>query len=149
MTCTDPSDATVWHSSDNSYDLWEEGLREDFNTHFPFAADKLDVKSCHRSDCEYPENCRCLVLEFKNVIGDVPQCTIDSSVANPTADPVIAEITGEGTPTFDETTLRQGGVNLVFEPIPLEMLRTSVTKPQVEVTVSTIPAICENFDCEY
>ena len=47
--------------------------------------------------------------------GDVPQCEIRDSVDNPM---VGADI------EFHSSTLREYGKNLLFEPIPLEMIYT-------------------------
>jgi hypothetical protein len=41
------------------------------------------------------------------------------------------------------------GANLFFEPIPMEMLFTSVTAPQVLVTIDDLEAVCANVDCGY
>ena len=65
---------------------------------------------------------------------------ISSSTTNP--------ITGLS-PTFASTTAVEGGTNLFFEPIPREMLYTSVTKPQVKLTIDGIEAACANVNCDY
>ena len=41
------------------------------------------------------------------------------------------------------------GVNLFYEPIPFEMLKTYETEPQVLVTVGDFPAVCHNLTCNY
>jgi hypothetical protein len=41
------------------------------------------------------------------------------------------------------------GENLLFESIPLDMLYTEATKPQVLVNVNGIPALCANLNCDY
>jgi hypothetical protein len=37
----------------------------------------------------------------------------------------------------------------MFEPIPLEMMRTTVSAPQIEVLVDGIVALCPNFNCDF
>lgn len=37
----------------------------------------------------------------------------------------------------------------MFSPIGLEFLYTSVTKPQVLVSIDDLPALCVNLNCDY
>ena len=51
--------------------------------------------------------------------------------------------------TYRNTTPRPYGNNLMFEPVPLEMLYHDADKPQVLVTVNGIEGLCPNFNCDY
>jgi len=37
----------------------------------------------------------------------------------------------------------------MFEPIPMEMLYTSATRPQILVEVDGVSAACANLNCDY
>jgi len=50
---------------------------------------------------------------------------------------------------FDNTTPRPYGNNLMFEPVPLEMLYHNAIKPQVLVKVNKLEGLCPNFNCDY
>jgi hypothetical protein len=50
---------------------------------------------------------------------------------------------------FEQETVREYGKNLLFEPIPFEMLKTYETKPQVIVNVNGLPAVCHNVTCDF
>lgn len=51
-------------------------------------------------------------------------------------------IAGGGTITYVNTTPRSAGNNLMFEPVPLEMLYHDAAKPQVLITVNKIEGVC-------
>jgi len=38
---------------------------------------------------------------------------------------------------------------IFYEPIPFELLRTYETKPQLDITVDGLPAVCRNLDCDF
>jgi hypothetical protein len=40
-------------------------------------------------------------------------------------------------------------MNLFYDPVPFEMLKTYETKPQVMVSVDGLPAVCHNLECDY
>jgi hypothetical protein len=56
---------------------------------------------------------------------------------------------GDGNITFYSNTTIPYGVNLFFEPIPFEMLRTYETEPQLIVSVGNQPAVCHNLTCDF
>jgi hypothetical protein len=78
---------------------------------------------------------------FEGYHGDVPTCEIISDTETP--------ITGGNNLQFVTTTLREYGQNLIFEPVPLEMLYSDAQKPQVMVKVNGIEGVCPNFNCDY
>ncbi len=65
--------------------------------------------------------------------GDVPQCEIRASESDP--------IEGAGV-VYISTTVREYGKNLLFEPVPLEMLYADAQAPQVRVKINGIDGVC-------
>jgi len=51
--------------------------------------------------------------------------------------------------TFKQSTSRPYGQNLMFEPVPLEMLYHDAAKPQVLVKIKGIEGLCPGFNCDY
>jgi len=47
------------------------------------------------------------------------------------------------------TTVRNYTTNLFYDPIPMEMLKTYETKPQLIVEVGGLPAACHNLSCDF
>ena len=70
----------------------------------------------------------------------MPQCYLTTGIENP--------ISGSN-PRFESTTIAEYGETLMFEPIPLEMLYTAATRPQVLVNVDGMSAACANLNCDY
>jgi hypothetical protein len=70
----------------------------------------------------------------------MPQCFLTSGVNTPLTGNNIA---------FKAETLQNYGSTLMFEPVPMEMLYTSVTSPQILVEVDGVPAACVNLNCDY
>lgn len=83
-----------------------------------------------------------LYMNFIDLNKDVPQCEI-RSVEGDNA------ISGGTNVSFDSTTEREWGKNLLFEPIPLEMLAAPATKPQVAVKIYGIDGVCPDLNCDY
>jgi hypothetical protein len=71
---------------------------------------------------------------------DMPQCFLTSGN--------ITSLTGSNI-AFKNETLQNYGDTLMFEPVPMEMLYTSVTRPQILVEVDGVPAACVNLNCDY
>lgn len=46
-------------------------------------------------------------------------------------------------------TIRTYGQNLMFEPVPLEMLYTDAQQPQVLIKVNGIEGVCPTLNCDY
>ena len=88
----------------------------------------------------YRDNAVAWMISFQDYEGDVGQCYLTSGVNSP--------LTGEN-PTFGAKTIRQYGQNLFHEPIPMELLYTDSTSPQVLVTIDNRPVLCPNLDCDY
>ena len=42
-----------------------------------------------------------------------------------------------------------GGTNLLFEPVPMEFIRSYATQPQVIVKVNGLEALCVDLNCDY
>lgn len=73
---------------------------------------------------------------------DPAQCTIQSGTNVPLTG-------GTGTLSYDSTTTRPYGQNLMFEPVPLEMLFHDADKPQVMIKVNGLEGVCPEFNCDY
>jgi len=86
---------------------------------------------------EYRENGLPFQLEFTDLHADPNQCEIRTGPVTPltggsTTDPLV----------FENTTTRPYGQNLMFEPIPLEMIFHDADKPQVMIKVNGIEGVC-------
>ena len=57
-------------------------------------------------------------------------------------------LTGQN-PTFAQKTIREYGKNLFHEPIPMELLYSDATSPQVLVTIDDLPVVCPDLNCDY
>jgi hypothetical protein len=71
----------------------------------------------------------------------MPQCYLESA---PEPNQIMAE-----NPIYASEIYRAHGENLWFEPVPLEMLYTAATQPQVLVSVNGLPAVCPEHNCGY
>lgn len=91
-------------------------------------------------DQHYWNNARRFAIIFEGMDVDMPQCYLTSGVTEP--------LTGQN-PRFEATTVRDFGSSIMFEPIPLEMLYTAATRPQVLVNVDGMPAACSKNNCDY
>jgi hypothetical protein len=89
----------------------------------------------------YRQNGMEFVLVFQDLHADPAQCTIKSGTTT--------ALTGGKTIAYTGTTSRAHGKNLMFEPVPLEMLYHDATKPQVLVKINGFEAICPTFNCDY
>ena len=67
----------------------------------------------------------------------VAQCNIE-----------MVSIEGQN-PVANASRLREYGKNLMFEPLPLEMMFADAQKPQVLVKVNGLEGICPEFNCDY
>lgn len=90
---------------------------------------------------KYIENGISLAIVFLGFQKDQPSCEISSGTQDP--------ITGSEPLVFRSDTLQRHGKNLLFEPVPLEMLFTDEQEPQVRVKVNGMDALCVTFDCSY
>lgn len=145
ITCTDPDTSIPYTTSNIGW--WTNGntISQTINKEIPFLADKTFGYDGDRESLDdrwYWENYRKFFISFDDYPGAIDQCTVQSSTD------VGYELTGNS-PTFTSETLVDAGSNLFFEPIPMEMLYTSETLPQVLVTIDDLPAACANVDCDY
>jgi len=127
FTISCAKDGQTYTTPEIKYNHWHQGIERDLEANIPFLYYKTQVR--HLYDFGYYENGRTLAIIFSDLEEDVEQCTIQSGVNDP--------IQG-ATPVFESTTLRQYGDGLYFEAVPLEMLFSDVTSPQVEITVNGI-----------
>jgi hypothetical protein len=115
-----------------------QGVDRIIQNSIPFLAFKTWVRDLRAFP--WRENGLRMAIYFQDYEGDVPQCTISSGKE----DPIEAD-----NPVFISETIRNYGTNLFFDPVPLEMLYTPATSPQVLVTVNDLPAMCPAFNCDY
>ena len=137
IVCTDPSGKT-WTTPDINYGTNSDWIQNIITNSIPFLADKISVSPDYRY--QYPENGVSFLLRFTGIKGDVTPCKIQPGVST--------TLTGNS-PTYNSTVLVEAGTSLMFEPIPLEFLRTYTTSPQVLVTVDGFAALCANLTCDY
>ena len=50
---------------------------------------------------------------------------------------------------YKSEVLQEYGKNLMFEPVPMEMLYNDAEKPQVLVTINGIDGVCPDFNCDF
>ena len=93
------------------------------------------------SKYRYRENGMEFVIVFQDLHENPKQCEIRSS---PTK-----LLKGGKKITYNNTMPRQYGQNIMFEPVPLEMLFHDADKPQVMVKVKGLEGICSGFNCDY
>jgi hypothetical protein len=79
------------------------------------------------------------MLVFHDVLEDPEECLIKSGTESPLT----------GNLEIKTTTVRPYGQNLMFEPVPLEMMYHDAQKPQVMVKVNNIEGLCPEFNCDY
>lgn len=88
----------------------------------------------------YYVNGRNIFLLFDEVDYNPALCAFESDVTTP--------LTGN-TPSYPSEIVTAYGSGILFSPIGLDFIYTSVTKPQVVVNVDGLPALCVNLNCDY
>ena len=124
ITCTD-SAGVPWDSRPFKYNHWTEGIQLDLGWDIPFLADR--VKVLPLNNYRYRENGVHFLIDFFGLKYDVPLC----SMKDDTTDPLVGN-----SRTYSVTKTRPYGQNIMFEPLPLEFLKTTATSPQVIVSVA-------------
>ena len=135
--CTDPK-GTDWTTPDIAFNTNTDWIQNTITNSIPFLADKISVMPDYRY--KYAENGVSFMLRFTGIKGDVTPCKIQSGVTT--------TLTGNN-PTFNNTILVQAGQSLIYEPVPLEFLRTYTQSPQVLVKIDGFAALCANLTCDY
>lgn len=79
-------------------------------------------------------------IEFRSYNEDPGQYEIVSAEENPLIGTNIQ---------FNAETIQPFGKNLLFYPIPFEMLETYEEKPQMLVEIDHMPAVCHSMDCGF
>lgn len=78
--------------------------------------------------------------DFDDYPYELPQCWIEGEAPRDAdvehKNPIIADA------SYSSSKFQERGKNLMFEPIPMEMLYTPAYKPQVLVTVNDLAAVC-------
>jgi hypothetical protein len=139
IKCVAP-DGTVSYSKDIGLSYSDNWV----NNQMSNGCDKLyDLTEVTRgNDFSYAENGVSWILRFIGLNEDPGQFEIVSSEYTPLT-------AGVGNITFYSNTTVPYGINLFFEAIPFEMLRTYETEPQLIVSVGNLPAVCHNLTCDF
>jgi len=137
ITCADDF-GTSYSTQELSYDYWTQGIDFHMQLEIPHLQSKIFVRNLF--DYQYRENGVAFAVVFSGYEGNVPECAISSGVTTP--------ITGNNV-VFATNVVREYGTNLMFEPVPLEMLYTDAQAPQVTVSVNGIDGVCPQFNCDY
>ena len=141
INCPDPGNPlAIAQTTEIQWHEWAPGIEIAINENIPFLAGRVNVKDLHVPNQHYWENARRFSITFSGLEVDAPQCYATSGVTTP--------ITGNNV-AFSSSTISEYGSNKFFEPIPMEMLFSSVTKPQILVNVDGIPAACVYDNCGY
>lgn len=88
----------------------------------------------------YYENGRAFFLRYYGKNENVGQATIMSGEVTPLGGDFIS---------YHWNTTYQFSSNLLYEPIPFEMLRAYEEMPQIEVSVNGTTAVCHELNCGY
>lgn len=132
-------DAVAFETGEMGYNNWVQGISNELENRIPHAFGRAYVRNLW--DYSYRENGIAFAIVWDGFQGNVPQCEIVSSSTSP--------LTGDDTLALSSTTIREGGSNIVYDVIPLELLVADSTSPAVTVTVDGLDAICAGMNCDY
>jgi len=124
-----------------SMSIWTEPKYIEQYLHWDIPHLQLKTKVWRTGIYEYGCNGIDIAIHFLGLHAAQEQCEIRSSETTP--------ITGGNNLQYKGYTDRSYGTNLIFEPIPLEMLYASAEKPQVLIKVNGIEGVCPEFNCDY
>lgn len=140
INCPDPSNPSAIAQS-RELEWWrgERDIERYLSEDIPFLASRVYVRGIWTEN-GYFQNARKFAIQFLGIHQDMPQCFLSSGQTDPLegANPVL----------LARTTMEYGQ-SLLFEPIPMEMLYTAATRPQILVEVDGVPAACKNVNCDY
>ena len=91
-------------------------------------------------DYLYRENGVSFAVIFDGSMGDVAQCAI--------LDGDVTPITGTNV-QFLSNTVRNGGANITYEAIPMELLVTNSNSPVITASVNGLEVLCPALNCDY
>jgi hypothetical protein len=141
INCPDPdNNAAILSTREIHWSSWGPSIEHALMQDIPFLSSKIVVKDLGVKGQSYWDNARRFAIIFEGMTKDMPQCYITTGINSPMAGENVA---------FGATTLAEFGENLIFEPIPQEMIYTAATRPQILVNVEGISAACANFNCDY
>jgi hypothetical protein len=89
----------------------------------------------------YRSNGRDIRIRFQGFIGSAPAISIPGNTATITG--------GSGSFSFPSTFSVPVSTNILYEPIPFELLYTAETLPSISLSVNGLPAACPGFNCNY
>jgi hypothetical protein len=132
-------DAVPFETAEMGFNHWCPGISNSLENYIPHAFGRAYVRDLWEYD--YRENGIAFAIVWDGFQGNVPQCEIISSSTDP--------LTGDDSLSLSSTTIREGGSNIVYDVIPLELLVADSTSPAVTVTVDGLNAICAGMNCDY
>mmetsp|Transcript_33613 Transcript_33613/g.44334 ORF Transcript_33613/g.44334 Transcript_33613/m.44334 type:complete len:308 (-) Transcript_33613:8160-9083(-) len=121
--------------------IWEDTDNIAMYVHWDIPHLQLKVYVHDNGKYSYRDNGLSFVMIFQDLHSDPAQCSIKTGTNT--------ALTGGASLTYDSKTTRAYGKNLMFEPVPLEMLYHDADKPQVMIKVKGIEGLCPGFNCDY
>jgi hypothetical protein len=145
ITCKDNSNV-AYKTRPLSVLATVDTIQAALNEDIPFLHGRVSVKEAMTGSLAdfgkflYNVNGRNIFLRFDELDYNPALCAFESDVKTP--------LTGNN-PTFPSEIVTAYGSGILFAPIGLDFLYTSVTKPQVVVDIDGLAALCVNLNCDY
>jgi hypothetical protein len=150
IACPDLIDHNVIHRT-SEIDIFSGAgtIDEVLQRYIPWMAFKIRVTM---PNAGYPSDKNGLqilihMLDFDHFPFEIPQCHIEGEAPPGASEEHEHPIKADA--SFIAEKRQERGTNLVFDPIPMEMLYTPARKPQVLVTVNGLAAVCPKQNCDY
>jgi hypothetical protein len=152
IACPDLFDSNIVHRT-GELDIFSHAyyIDDQLQKFIPWMAFKIRVSMPRVKDYPSDKNGFQFMIhmqDFDGFEGEIPQCVIEGNAPEDAPDqphdhPIRADA------SFYATKFQQRGNNLVFEPIPMEMLYAPAYRPQVLVKVNGLAAVCPAQNCGY
>lgn len=119
-------------------DSSDHTIQRHISEHCPLFRNRILV---HSYSSPFPHHTlgREFYIDFSSYPGDPGQFEVISNEDNP----LVGDI------TYNAETIVPYGKNLMFWPIPFEMLETYEEKPQMLVEIDDMPAVCHSMKCDF
>ena len=119
-------------------DSSDHTIQRHISEHCPLFRNRILV---HSYSSPFPHHTlgREFYIDFSSYPGDPGQFEVISNEDNP----LVGDI------TYNAETIVPYGKNLMFWPIPFEMLETYEEKPQMLVEIDDMPAVCHSMECSF
>lgn len=139
VRCPTADNSTYTETDDIGYGWGEYWVKRKMEEKCSKMYDKIEVWWASAS-FSYTQNGLGFFIRYVGKNEPVGQAYIVSSPNSP--------LGGDNLTFYSNVTIPYG-VNLFYDVVPFEMLRTYETEPQVLVTVGDFPAVCHNLTCNY